>query len=117
MISIFVAFGILFLFASLYVILRRQHHGGLAGGAMTLSPPRTHARSGPGRIYTAEEVAAHNTQDSLWLIINGKVYDFTQYLFLHPGGESIMRNAGRDSTAGFSGSQHPARVWDMVSSK
>jgi hypothetical protein len=37
-----------------------------------------------------------------------------QYIDLHPGGEAMLRNAGLDSTAGFSGDQHPARVWDMV---
>jgi hypothetical protein len=43
-----------------------------------------------------------------------RLYLHAQYFALHPGGEAILRNAGRDSTAGFSGSQHPARVWDMV---
>jgi Cytochrome b5-like Heme/Steroid binding domain len=37
-----------------------------------------------------------------------------QYIDLHPGGEAMLRKAGRDSTAGFSGNQHPARVWDMI---
>lgn len=65
--------------------------------------------------YTLEQVAAHSTNEDLWLIINNKVYDFTEYYEMHPGGESILRNAGKDSTQGFSGSQHPNRVWDMVS--
>lgn len=73
-------------------------------------------RSGRGSGQVSpEEVARHNTSSDLWLVINGKVYDFTDYLPLHPGGEAMLRNAGRDSTHGFSGSQHPARVWDMVS--
>lgn len=78
------------------------------------SPPRTAAGLGPGRAYSQEEVESHATSESLWLIIRGKVYDFTEYIALHPGGEAIMRNAGKDSTVGFSGTQHPARVWDMV---
>lgn len=97
-----------------YVLFRRQRHGGLAGGAGMASPPRTAASMGPGRSYPLEEVETHSTADSLWLIIRGKVYDFTEYMALHPGGEAIMRNAGKDSTTGFSGTQHPARVWDMV---
>lgn len=109
-----VAIAILIVLVSLYIILRRQHHGGLAGGSVVASPPRTHAGLGPGRTYSATEIAEHNTEESLWLIIRGKVYDLTEYIPLHPGGEAILRNAGLDSTEGFSGSQHPARVWEMV---
>lgn len=33
----------------------------------------------------------------------------------HPGGnESIARLPGKDNTEGFSGIQHPAKVWDML---
>lgn len=115
MISLLVA-AVLFLIASVavYIILRRQRHGGLAGGSGTASPPRTRALHGVARTYSLAEVEAHNTEHDLWLIIRGKVYDFTDYFSLHPGGEAILRNAGRDSTVGFSGSQHPPRVWDMV---
>lgn len=66
------------------------------------------------KTFTPEEVATHCSENDLWLIIKDKVYDFTDYIGLHPGGEAILRNAGRDSTKGFSGSQHPHRVWDMV---
>lgn len=110
-----VAVAFLVLSVFIYVFLRRQRHGGLAGGAGTASPPRTHAGLGPGRSFSKDEIATHNTPESLWLIIKDKVYDLTEYIALHPGGEAIFRNAGMDSTAGFSGSQHPARVWDMVS--
>lgn len=108
------AFAALLLCVALYVIFRRQHHGGLAGGSGTISPPRTQAGLGPGRIYTEEQVASHCTSEDLWLIIKGKVYNLTDYVALHPGGEALLRNGGRDSTEGFSGSQHPARVWDMI---
>jgi len=111
-----VAIGILILCVAFYVLLRRQRHGGLAGGSGTVSPPRTQAVLGRGRMFTEEEVRSHCTSEDLWLVIKDKVYDFTEYMALHPGGEAIMRNAGKDSTEGFSGTQHPARVWDMVRS-
>lgn len=33
-------------------------------------------------IITKEEVAEHATKEDLWMIINGNVYDITEYLFL-----------------------------------
>ena len=46
--------------------------------------------------------------------MKGKVYDITSYVEEHPGGELILRNAGRDSTTGFMGPQHPTRVFDII---
>ncbi|THH04049.1 hypothetical protein EW145_g5809 [Phellinidium pouzarii] len=49
------------------------------------------------RIYTPEDVAAHNTRDSCWVSRNGKVYDVTSFVADHPGGdELILNNAGKD---------------------
>lgn len=112
---LFIAITLLFVSVTIYIVLRRQKHGGLAGGMAVSSPPHTQASLGKGKFFTPTEVAKHNSPEDLWLIINGKVYNFTDYLPLHPGGEAILRNAGADSTKGFSGPQHPVRVWDMVS--
>ena len=30
--------------------------------------------------YSWEEVAQHNTADSLWVVIHGEVYDITEFL-------------------------------------
>ena len=43
----------------------------------------------------------------VWLIIDGKVYDFTNYLEEHPGGDAMLTDAGGDATKGFKGPQHP----------
>jgi len=65
--------------------------------------------------YTAADVAKHKTQDDLWLIIDGNVYDVTEYVDEHPGGvAAIMKNARGDATKGFPGPQHPSRVMDIV---
>lgn len=37
---------------------------------------------------TIEEIEKHNTTDDCWNIINGDVYDMTQYIMKHPGGSS-----------------------------
>jgi hypothetical protein len=33
-------------------------------------------------------------QSDCWIVIKGKVYDVTSYVEEHPGGESILKNAG-----------------------
>jgi cytochrome b involved in lipid metabolism len=37
--------------------------------------------------YTRAEVAIHCTDKDLWVIINGKVYNFSGYAKSHPGGD------------------------------
>lgn len=36
--------------------------------------------------YTKAEVAIHNTERDLWVIIKDKVYNFSGYAKSHPGG-------------------------------
>ncbi|KAI9475878.1 MAG: FMN-dependent dehydrogenase-domain-containing protein [Benjaminiella poitrasii] len=53
-------------------------------------------------IISPEEVAKHKTKDDVWVIIHGKVYDLTQFLPEHPGGQKIiMKYAGKDATSAF----------------
>ena len=53
--------------------------------------------------YTWEEIAKHNTEDSLWLVIDGKIYDVTEFSKNeHPGGFEVMfEMAGKDATEEF----------------
>ncbi|PKS07691.1 hypothetical protein jhhlp_006299 [Lomentospora prolificans] len=53
-------------------------------------------------VFTRNEVAKHTTDDSLWCIIDSIVYDLTDFLDAHPGGESVLRQvAGKDATREF----------------
>ncbi len=47
-------------------------------------------------------------------LIRIKVYDITEFVSLHPGGDTILKNVGGDSSEGFHGPQHPASVWDLL---
>ncbi|OBT72296.1 hypothetical protein VF21_07956 [Pseudogymnoascus sp. 05NY08] len=54
------------------------------------------------RSINASEVLKHNTSESCWVTLYGKVYDVTNFVDEHPGGrQSIMRLAGRDATEDF----------------
>ena len=54
------------------------------------------------RAITLAEVEQHVTYDDLWLVIDGKVYDVTEFMDDHPGGGEIMLNAaGKDGTDDF----------------
>jgi cytochrome b involved in lipid metabolism len=53
--------------------------------------------------YKMEEIQKHNTEDSLWMVLDGKVYDLTLYLDYHPGGrKKLFSGAGKDATMLFS---------------
>ena len=54
------------------------------------------------REVTREELAQHATFDDCWVVIRGKVYDFTEWKDHHPGGPFVARMyGGKDATAEF----------------
>ena len=51
----------------------------------------------PSRTYTWAEVARHRQRDDCWTVIDGKVYDLTDFMAQHPGGTGpILAHAGTD---------------------
>ena len=54
------------------------------------------------REITRDEVAKNNTDDSLWCIIDAKVYDLTDFADAHPGGLTVLQQvSGQDATVDF----------------
>ncbi|TRX97610.1 hypothetical protein FHL15_001365 [Xylaria flabelliformis] len=48
------------------------------------------------------EVAKHDSKESCWVVIHGKVYDVTEFMPEHPGGmKIILKYAGKDATEEF----------------
>ena len=47
-------------------------------------------------VYTWLKVAEHTSKDSCWLVMEGKVYDVTEYLDDHPGTSfPLLKYAGK----------------------
>ncbi|TIC03141.1 hypothetical protein E3Q16_03226 [Wallemia mellicola] len=57
------------------------------------------ANPAKARYVAFDEVQKHTTPESCWVIIEGQVYDVTDFLEAHPGGAKvILRNSGKDAT-------------------
>ena len=48
--------------------------------------------------FTWAEIIKHDNRNDCWAVINGKVYDLTRFISLHPGGDMILDGAGGECT-------------------
>ncbi|KAF3904666.1 hypothetical protein ABW21_db0207752 [Orbilia brochopaga] len=56
----------------------------------------------PDKEFTMEEVAKHNSNGDVWVVVKGVVMDLTNFLEDHPGGANAILNfKGRDATEEF----------------
>ncbi|KAF8235811.1 acyl-CoA dehydrogenase NM domain-like protein [Tricholoma matsutake] len=54
--------------------------------------------------FTKDEVATHNKQGNLWIVVDSRVYDLSKFAAMHPGGLSVLLDAdiaGQDATEAF----------------
>ncbi len=91
--------------AALYAL----SNGSLVGAPDQESLPR----------FTLAEVAEHDSLESCWKVIEGKVYDFTDYIPKHPTPPRIMEVwCGRESTEAMRtkgiGRDHSPAAWAMM---
>jgi Cytochrome b5-like Heme/Steroid binding domain/Bacterial Ig-like domain (group 2) len=58
--------------------------------------------------YTLTDVAQHATAANCWMVLNtSKVYDFTPFISMHPGGDTMNAFCGKDGTLAFAGPPAP----------
>lgn len=51
---------------------------------------------------TRDEVSQHTSEDDIWLIVDHKVYDVSDFILAHPGGSVVLHQvAGQDATEAF----------------
>ena len=58
---------------------------------------------------STSELKKHNSEESLWISVHGKVFDLTEFAQEHPGGwEVLEENAGKDATDKYEDANHTA---------
>ncbi|XP_060528851.1 uncharacterized protein LOC132703542 [Cylas formicarius] len=59
------------------------------------------------RIIDLSEVSRHDGRFDCWIVLYDRVYDITNFIDEHPGGEDVLLEyAGKDSTIAFRGTGH-----------
>ncbi|KAK0735493.1 FMN-dependent dehydrogenase-domain-containing protein [Apiosordaria backusii] len=63
------------------------------------------------------ELAQHNTLESLWLAVNGTVYDLATFAPSHPGGlQILLQNAGQDASSAYNKVHSPSLIQSVLPS-
>ncbi|KAK7062191.1 cytochrome b5-like heme/steroid binding domain-containing protein [Favolaschia claudopus] len=67
------------------------------------------------KTVTLAELRAHCTKTSMYTLIHGKVYNVTEFLDEHPGGdEVIIAEAGKDASDAFDDVGHSDEAVEML---
>lgn len=74
---------------------------------------------GEEKVFRLTEVEKHNISKgenkSIWTVIHDKVYDITNFMDEHPGGEEILiENAGIDASENFEDVGHSSDAREML---
>ncbi|KAL8686582.1 MAG: hypothetical protein Q9218_007006, partial [Villophora microphyllina] len=69
------------------------------------------------KLLTTEEISKHNTADDLWIVIDGQVWDMTEFAPEHPGGIGIiLQYAGHDASERYNEIHAPSLLTSTLSS-
>ncbi len=103
-----IAIGAVVIILAVLVLSQRQPDSGF-GAVGTQQPAGPEPGdaippAGPGPqtdsipTYTLADVSSHDSQSDCWLALSGKVYDVTDFISSHPGGQAILEGCGTDAT-------------------
>ena len=88
----------------LYLIFENEiHKNGIQGSHEVMMA----AADAPEKTVSDAELKQHSIASTLWLAVHGRVYDVTEFLHDHPGGQqALLQAAGGDATAAFDRAGH-----------
>lgn len=67
------------------------------------------------QLYKRKEVAEKNNSDGAWIVIHNSVYNVTEFLNEHPGGEEVLlEQAGKDGTEAFEDVGHSTDARELM---
>lgn len=67
------------------------------------------------KVVSHSELLANSTKQNLWVAIHGKVYNVTQFIDEHPGGdEVIISEGGKDATEAFEDVGHSDEARELL---
>lgn len=67
------------------------------------------------QVYSWEEVQKHTEVGDCWIVIDGKVFDVSEFMVKHPGGRwIILEQAGKDASAAFRRTIHSEIAFDKL---
>lgn len=74
----------------------------ISGNKEAAQSPVQIAQAPVGIQYTMKDVAQHAAAKDCWMVIAGKVYDFSSYIPQHPAAAEVMaRHCGQEATRAF----------------
>jgi cytochrome b involved in lipid metabolism len=85
----------------------------------SLSPRTEKSAAEKERLVSLDEIARHSRVTDCWMAIAGNVYDFTNYISLHPAAPAVLTKwCGQEATEAFNtkgyGSPHSPAARGML---
>ena len=66
------------------------------------------------RVFTPEEVASHRSPGDLWVVVEGRVLDVTEWAARHPGGARLLEAFGGEDCSDEFAAFHPPTVRSLL---
>lgn len=86
-----------------------------AAAATRFQSTKPREMSSEVKTYSLAEIKAHNTNKSTWIVIHNNIYDVTEFLNEHPGGEEVLlEQAGKEATEAFEDVGHSTDAREMM---
>jgi len=65
--------------------------------------------------YSLAEIAKRNSHEEAWIVIHNNVYNLTEFLNEHPGGEEVLlEQAGKEATEAFEDVGHSTDARELM---